>query len=142
MEFFEASHGKGAADGVGAVLKRSADRMVREGTDMPTADVVFEKLSSLSSIKLFFVSSEKVNSAIEKHENVNPPIVPGTMTLHQLIAMNTTPGQICFRDVSCFCGRGVLKYNCTCFYPKTFSFERGLLKNQIQTVVQLSNRFV
>jgi len=29
--FFEASHGKGAADGVGGVLKRTSDRLVKQG---------------------------------------------------------------------------------------------------------------
>ena len=33
--FFEASHGKGAADGVGGVLKRTADQIVKQGTDLP-----------------------------------------------------------------------------------------------------------
>jgi hypothetical protein len=35
--YLEAGHGKGAADGVGGVLKRSADRIVSHGKDLPDA---------------------------------------------------------------------------------------------------------
>lgn len=35
--FFEASHGKGAPDGVGGVLKRLADQLVSQGHDIPDA---------------------------------------------------------------------------------------------------------
>jgi len=42
--FWEASHGKGPADGIGAALKRSADKLIREGTDIPSAEAMFEKL--------------------------------------------------------------------------------------------------
>ncbi|KAI4811884.1 hypothetical protein KUCAC02_014755 [Chaenocephalus aceratus] len=36
--FFEASHGKGAPDGVGGLLKRTADRLVSQGHDIPSAE--------------------------------------------------------------------------------------------------------
>ena len=35
--FLEAAHGKGAADGIGAVVKRTADRLVSQGTSIPNA---------------------------------------------------------------------------------------------------------
>jgi len=38
--FWEASHGKGPADGIDAVLKRSADKLVRQGVDIPSGRVV------------------------------------------------------------------------------------------------------
>ena len=43
--FLEAGHGKGAADGIGGVLKRTADRIVAQGADLPNAEAVFECLS-------------------------------------------------------------------------------------------------
>ncbi len=39
--FFEASHGKGAPDGVGGALKRRADCLVSKGTDIPDAAALF-----------------------------------------------------------------------------------------------------
>lgn len=126
--FFEASHGKGAADGIGAVLKRSADRLVREGTDIPNAKVAFEKLSCLTTIKLFFVSGDAVQSCNEFHGKLDDlPTVPGTMSLHQLIADSKFPGKLMFRDVSCFCRLGDQKYLCDCFLPKTFVFSNAYL---------------
>ena len=128
--FFEASHGKGAADGVGAVLKRTADRMARHGTDMHTPQVVFEKLSlSVASVRLFFVSSEEINIANNSsHANCDLQPVPGTMNLHQLVADSSNVGKIIYRDISCFCRSGPNKYNCTCFQVKLFSFENVLSK--------------
>jgi len=75
--FFEASHGKGAADGVGAVLKRSADCLVRQGTDMSNANIVFDKLSGMTSVKLFFVQCEDVDRANEKYKMLELHTVPG-----------------------------------------------------------------
>ena len=35
--FFEAEHGKGASDGIGGALKRTADRMVSQRRDIRSA---------------------------------------------------------------------------------------------------------
>ena len=47
--FFEASHGKGAPDGVGGALKRSADQIVAHGGDIPDAQSLYNKLKSLDT---------------------------------------------------------------------------------------------
>lgn len=44
--FFESGHGKGAADGVGATLKRTADQIVAHGTDIPDAETLFHVLQN------------------------------------------------------------------------------------------------
>jgi len=63
-DYMEAGHGKGAPDGIGAVLKRTADRLVSSGRDMASADVVFDALNSTQShIKLFFVTDDEIQSA-------------------------------------------------------------------------------
>ena len=43
--FFESSHGKGAPDGVGAALKRSADNLISHGRDINNAYELFKALS-------------------------------------------------------------------------------------------------
>lgn len=120
--FFEASHGKGAADGVGAVLKRTADRLVKQGTDLPSPQEVFAKLQGITNVELHFVDSDAVNNAVDvfnsTHVDLQP--VPGTMTLHQLYADSSAPGRLLYRELSCFC-QGISKL-CPCFDPKTFHF--------------------
>ena len=43
---FEAGHGKGAPDAVGGTIKRMADKFVANGKDIPTAESLFQSLSS------------------------------------------------------------------------------------------------
>lgn len=43
--FFEASHGKGAPDGVGGALRRSADASVRHERDIPDAKTLYQVLT-------------------------------------------------------------------------------------------------
>lgn len=42
--FFEASHGKSAPEGVGGALKSKADSLVNKGTDIPDAAELFAVL--------------------------------------------------------------------------------------------------
>ncbi|KAK6291241.1 hypothetical protein J4Q44_G00383610, partial [Coregonus suidteri] len=67
---FEANHGKGAPDdGVGGALKRSADRIVAHGGDIPDAQSLYNKLKSLdTSVELFFIPERDIESKPEsKH---------------------------------------------------------------------------
>ena len=54
--FFEASHGKGAPDGVGGSIKRLADNMKRRGKDIPDASSLYNSLiQQESAVKLYFI---------------------------------------------------------------------------------------
>lgn len=81
--FTEASHGKGAPDGVGAALKNLADIIVSYGTSIPDADTLFEQLMLNSSVRLFKVTEEDIKRS---GELVPPHLksVPGTMRVHQV----------------------------------------------------------
>jgi hypothetical protein len=85
--FFEAGHGKGAADGVGGALKRKADNLLRHGTDLPTPQRLYEELKkSKTGIKLFWVGREcieKFRNSVKHLLDAQIP-VPGTMKLHQV----------------------------------------------------------
>lgn len=81
--FTEASHGKGASDGVGGALKKQADRIVSYGTSIPDAETLFEQLSLNSSVRLFKVTEKDIKTSGE----LIPPdlkAVPGTMRIHQV----------------------------------------------------------
>ena len=79
--YFEASHGKGAPDGVGGTLKRRADRLVSQGVYIPTALSMYQALSEgQSKVKLFYIQEQAVEDAV-KEMPADLPAVPSTMRL-------------------------------------------------------------
>ena len=120
--FFEASHGKGAADGVGAVLKRTADRLVKQGLDLPSAYEVYCQLNCVTNVRLHFVKADCVTSSLEAFNTSYSDLraVPGTMTLHQLVVKSSKPGNLLYRDISCFCSG--ISSNCECYNLTAFQF--------------------
>jgi len=113
--FFEASHGKGAPDGVGAALKRTADRLISHGRDIQGAHELFE---ALLEIKLFFVNGDTIEQALERMPS-NLPAVPATMRIHQVVTL--APGEILSRDVSCMCSTRK-QLQCECWNTNHFRF--------------------
>ena len=115
--FSEAGHGKGAADGVGGVLKRTADTLLANGLDLPNAEAVYDALLGTgTSVKLFYVPE----SAIQEMDKVVPKHlvpIPGTMTIHQVIS--SKPFHIMYRDLGCTCSESMC---CACFDVKHFRF--------------------
>ena len=111
--FFESGHGKGAPDGVGGALKRTADRLVAQGQDVPNPKKLYEVLlQSETHIKLYFITSE----CIKKIERIpSLATIPGTLKIHQVVTH--ARGTIYYRDVSCTC-----KALCGCFDVKSFTF--------------------
>lgn len=82
--YFEASHGKGAPDGIGGTLKRRADRLVSQGVDIPTAMSLYQALNDgQSKVKLFYIQEQDVDDAV-KEMPADLPAVPSTMRLHQV----------------------------------------------------------
>jgi len=117
--FFEASHGKGAPDGVGGTLKRTADKLVTNGRDIPDAHELYKALTETSTtVKLFYVASEAVEQAMEKMPGQIPP-VPSTMKTHQVVTF--TPGEILYREISCMCSTQK-QLRCQCFTTQHFTF--------------------
>jgi hypothetical protein len=80
--FLEAGHGKGAADGIGAVVKRTGDRHVLAGHDIKCAADLKNALKD-SSIHVFEVTESDI-MAIEIPTAANIKAVPQTMRIHQV----------------------------------------------------------
>ncbi|CAK1602488.1 unnamed protein product [Parnassius mnemosyne] len=119
--FFEASHGKGAADGVGGAIKRILDSRVSYGEDIVDAKSAFDVLSKAdTTIKLFYVTEDSIKK-VENPQNIQP--VPNTMKIHQIIATDDKR-VIKYRSLSCFCARGA----CECFSPKVHNFKQKPIK--------------
>jgi len=116
--FSEAGHGKGAADGVGGALKRTADKLISLQHDISCPKLLFDVLSARKSdVILFYVSADAVIDAVANMPSTVSAI-SGTMNIHQVLC--TAFGQIRYRDVSCFCSFD--KVSCTCYDVKDFSF--------------------
>ncbi|KAJ8395847.1 hypothetical protein AAFF_G00027300 [Aldrovandia affinis] len=137
--FFEASHGKGAPDGVGGLLKRTADRLVSHGKDIPNAELFFNALvDAQTSVKLFYISEDNVDEAT-KNMPERLSVVPSTMRIHQVVTV--TPGQISYRDVSCLCStRQTLE--CQCYNTKTFTLRFRQQHPHRRITVRISPKFL
>ena len=83
--FTEAGHGKGAPDGVGGLLKRTADRLVAHGRDITNADDFVKEVSSQVSIRIYMINGVDISS-IENTIPANLRPVSGTMLVHQVLS--------------------------------------------------------
>lgn len=134
--FFESSHGKGAPDGVGAALKRTADVLISHGRDIHNAHELFKALSETNTlIKLFFVEGEAVEQALKRMPS-NITAVPGTMRIHQVVTL--APGEITSRDVSCMCSTYGKKLQCECWNTQHFSFVKKVQATLLQGKKQIN----
>ena len=115
--FSEAGHGKGPVDGVGAALKRAADRLVAHGANLPDAMTTFTALKDTGlATKLHFVSGKEIEQ-IEEDLPLIIPSIAGTMSVHQVFS--AADNTIKFRALSCFCR---WPQECECHDVSTHSF--------------------
>ena len=81
--FLEASHGKGAADGIGGAVKRQADRFVAEGNDIPDAASMYRVILQRTKVQLYLIEEEEF-IAFDAQIPPNLCSVYGTMQIHQV----------------------------------------------------------
>ena len=60
--FLEASHGKGAADSIGGVVKSQADHFVAEGNDIPDAASMYLVLLQRTKVQLYVIEEEEFSA--------------------------------------------------------------------------------
>lgn len=111
--FFEAGHGKGAADGIGGFLKRTADQLVARGTDISDAENFYLALKDVSKVELHLIPAEDIEQSAKQIPEQIPPLL-GTMKVHQVFTEEV--GVLKYRNLSCFCQRGF----CSCMTPKRY----------------------
>lgn len=101
--YTEAGHGKGAPDGVGVVLKRTADKMVHYGRDIGDFDSFCEVLKD---------NVENINIIIVKEDSIKETLIPKKLkafkgkvpSVHQ-VHWDLFSTKLTLRKVSCFlCG--------------------------------------
>lgn len=101
--FTEAGHGKGAPDGVGGLVKRTADKRVAYGSDISDGKELFKSLSESGiAVKLIYVPTEQISEIDTEMKNVVTSPVKGTMSIHQVVCKNQYEDMY-VRDLSCFC---------------------------------------
>lgn len=99
--FSEAGHGKGAPDGIGGYLKRTADKLVALGNDIHNLQTMITLLEkNCPSVSLFIIESSCI-SEIEKLIPQQIPCFKGTMKAHQITWSKNKPSVLSVRRLSC-----------------------------------------
>ena len=138
--FFEASHGKGAPDGIGGYLKRTADDLVSRGIDIPNAKSLFKALDKSSQrVKLYFIEEDDISIYEKRLPQLSP--IKGTMLIHQIVSDH--PLRIHYRDVSCLCVTPCKCYNVQEHeFPNTSTApcpQNALLPISVGSIMKLEN---
>ncbi|CAG9136304.1 unnamed protein product [Plutella xylostella] len=133
--FFEAAHGKGAADGVGGAIKRLLDRKVAHGYDIPNAEIAFNSILNETSIRLFLINEPDIHLIEEDVKQCSLLPVPNTTKIHQIVD-HDQPGTVGYRILSCYCEKSTRRGYCSCFSRKTHI----ILKDDVIVRPEGSNR--
>lgn len=129
--FFEASHGKSAADGIGGAIKRTLDSRVAQGKDIPDAQRAFEELSASDTrIKIFYITLDDIKPLL-LDPGTTLIVLKNTMKVHQLITSKLF--NLKHRELSCFCKD--LGGRCDCYSPVLHSFEQNKERTEASLVL-------
>lgn len=96
----ESGHGKGAPDGIGAVVKRTADNFVKYGGDVGTYEDFWALVTKNIPNVYFDMITER-----DIEDKIIPPNIPGfkgTMKVHQIIWTADNKKTITLHSLSCF----------------------------------------
>lgn len=117
--FFEAGHGKGAADGIGGLIKRTADRFVAHGKDITGVTQFYDLLKDNTNVKLFLINQEDIDNVTKAIPTSLLPI-PATMRLHHIFSW--ARGQMKYSELSCFCKNVDVIGSCSCIKSIPYNF--------------------
>lgn len=99
--FHEASHGKGAPDGIGAYVKRTADRLVAHGKDIQDLETLYRTLTEKNTkVEVFLVTEQEIQDVYQLLPSKLKPI-KNTMRVHQVTWDISEPSKIYVRRLSC-----------------------------------------
>lgn len=99
--YSEKGHGKGAPDGVGGVLKRTADQIVARGNDIPNIEILVRHLKEHCPGVIIEVVHE--SGMLEKDMLIpgNLKEFRGTMKTHQVVWSANQIQTLAMRELSC-----------------------------------------
>lgn len=105
--YSESGHGKGAVDGLGGCLKRTADDLVAKGNDIFSCSEFYSKVgSAVKGIVLYEIKSEEFDKIVYPE---NLKTFAGTQKVHQVIWSKENKTKLYFRQLSCFYCRPATK---------------------------------
>lgn len=118
--YSESGHGKGAPDGVGGVLKRTADQIVARGRDIADLETLFSVLKSNVPGVICEVIDE---SGIQQKDMLVPTLrsFKGTMRVHQAVWDANDKYTVALRSVSCTSGECAAT-SIRCYHGKHVGF--------------------
>lgn len=100
------------------MVKRTADRLVKQGHDIPNAKTFYEKLlESDLRVTLYYIEKESFSNVSDIIPN-NISGVKNTMKFHQIVSFDGDQG-IFIRSLSCFCKWPGI---CNCFEFENSSY--------------------
>lgn len=119
--YSESGHGKGAPDGVGGCIKRTADDLVSKGVDIPDLTALVENIQmrckGIKTIPINAIRIEEIDALIPK----DLPLFKGTMMVREFTWSQRNDKTVEFRKLSCTscapgrqCGHyglGLINYN-------------------------------
>lgn len=101
--YWESGHGKGAPDGIGGVTKRTADRLVGEGKDIDSYEILIESLKkNVPNVAYFSIDENDIKNISNIIEKENIKAFSGTMQVHQVKLLDCDKGKLHFLSLSCF----------------------------------------
>ncbi|CAB0021014.1 unnamed protein product [Nesidiocoris tenuis] len=99
--YHETGHGKGAPDGVGATVKRTADKAVAEGSDVVDIETLVTVLRNrLRNVEVRVIGSSSIENAISSIPT-SLRTFKGTMEVHQ-IAWRKGDVELYMNKLTCF----------------------------------------
>lgn len=113
--YHEAGHGKGAPDGVGAVCKRLADRLVASGKDIASLSDLSDAIQkNYPSINVLVIDDENIKQkeALIADAKKHMKTFSGTLRVHQVSWHMKDPKILKMKSLSCFCNDSI---NCDHF---------------------------
>uniref|UniRef100_A0A8D8T5N7 Uncharacterized protein n=1 Tax=Cacopsylla melanoneura TaxID=428564 RepID=A0A8D8T5N7_9HEMI len=108
--YYESGHGKGAPDGVGGTVKSTADRLVAEGNDLSSFEVLVSKLKErLRNVTIYVIEKDDISKMVSKVQKSKTIPFKGTLKVHQVSQNNATyqPIILTMKAMSCFCCRNM-----------------------------------
>ncbi|XP_052126378.1 uncharacterized protein LOC113202790 [Frankliniella occidentalis] len=102
--YSESGHGKGPADGVGAVLKRTADSLVMSNSNIDTFDKLVTELlneENIQHVNIIPISANAINNFKKSYTGQDIQF-QGTLKVHQVTWDRSKGDLLSFRELSCF----------------------------------------
>lgn len=103
--YHESGHGKGKPDGIGGTIKRTADRLVAEGKDVDSLDVLVTSLKeNVRKVEINVVTNTDIEIIKRKINYADVIPFKGTMKVHQVIQIHDVWGRtvLGMKSMSCF----------------------------------------